>query len=161
MQWQKEFKLMFEGDKKVQLKNEMQIQFTSQSINEGFARVAVGTFVSQLDPTVEELYDIKTAISEAVTNSIIHGYEDQENKNISIKCSYIDREITIEIIDEGKGIKDVDSAMTALYTTSKEEERAGLGFTVMQSMMDELEVFSELGKGTKVIMKRTLGSDPK
>ena len=147
---------MCEGDKKVQSKNEMQIQFTSQSINEGFARVAIGTFVSQLDPTVEELYDIKTAISEAVTNSIIHAYEEQNDKNISIKCSYAGKMVTIEVIDEGKGIEDVDSAMTALYTTSKEEERAGLGFTVMQSMMDELEVFSQPGKGTKVIMKRTL-----
>lgn len=140
----------------MQLKNKMQIQFTSQSINEGFARVAVGTFISQLDPTVEELYDIKTAISEAVTNSIIHGYEEEEDKDISIKCSYVEKTVTIEIIDEGKGIQNINDAMTSLYTTSKEEERAGLGFTVMQSMMDELEVFSQPGKGTKVIMKRTL-----
>ena len=149
---------MCEGDKKVQLENQMQVQFTSQSINEGFARVAVGTFISQLDPTVEELYDIKTAISEAVTNCIIHGYEEQMDKNIIIKCSYIQKEVTIEVIDEGRGIKDIKNAMTALFTTSAQEERAGLGFTVMQSMMDELEVFSELGKGTKVIMKRTLNS---
>ena len=142
----------------MQLKNEVQIKFASKSINEGFARVAIGTFISQLDPTVEELYDIKTAISEAVTNSIIHGYEERVDGEISIKCTYEDRKVIIEVIDEGKGIKDVEGSMMPLYTTSEGEERAGLGFTVMQSMMDELEVFSELGKGTKVIMKRTLSS---
>ena len=124
-------------------KNEMEIQFLSRSINEAFARTAVSAFFSQLDPTVETLYDIKMAVSEAVTNSIIHGYE---GKNVSV-----------EIIDKGKGIPNIEEAMTALYTTSEEEERAGLGFTVMQSMMDEVFVESKVGEGTSVKMKRSLG----
>ena len=137
-------------------KNQMQIQFASNSINEGFARVAISSFVSQLDPTVEELYDIKMAISEAVTNCIIHGYSNKEDGLIIIKCAYEERTVEIEIVDEGKGIPNVEDAMTALYTTSLEEERAGLGFTVMQSMMDEVEVFSQMGIGTTVKMKRSL-----
>ena len=132
----------------------MQIQFASSSINEGFARVAISSFVSQLDPTIEELYDIKMAVSEAVTNCIIHGYK--EDGLITIRCAYEERTVEIEVVDEGKGIPNVDDAMTALYTTSLEEERAGLGFTVMQSMMDEVEVFSQMGKGTSVKMKRSL-----
>ncbi len=140
----------------MELKNEMQIQFMSNSVNEGFARVAVGTFISQLDPTVEEVYDIKTAISEAVTNAIIHGYGNENEGNVLIKCSYEGKEVSIEIIDEGRGIENVDSAMKALYTTSSDEERAGLGFTVMESMMNKLEVFSQVGKGTIVKMKKIL-----
>lgn len=136
-------------------KNEMEIQFASCSTNEAFARTAVSAFISQLDPTVEELYDIKMAISEAVTNSIIHGYSNGEGK-IVIRCSYEDREVTIVVNDQGQGIKNVEEAMTPLYTTSLEEERAGLGFTVMQSMMDSIEVSSKLGSGTTVKMKKSL-----
>ena len=138
-------------------KNSMQIQFSSNSFNESFARVAVAAFISQLDPTVEDLYDIKMAVSEAVTNSIIHGYENREDCEICIKCAYEDEWVSIEVIDKGKGIPNIEEAMTALYTTSLEEERAGLGFTVMQSMMDEVHVFSEVGNGTSVKMKKSLG----
>ncbi len=138
-------------------KNSMQIQFSSNSLNESFARVAVAAFISQLDPTVEELYDIKMAVSEAVTNSIIHGYENEETGEICINCAYEDEVVNIEIIDHGKGIPNIEEAMTALYTTSGDEERAGLGFTVMQSMMDEVEVFSEVGHGTTIRMKKSLG----
>ena len=137
-------------------KNSMQIQFSSNSSNEAFARVAVAAFISQLDPTVEDLYDVKMAVSEAVTNSIIHGYENKEDCEICIRCFYEDELVEIEITDKGKGIPDIEEAMTALYTTSIDEERAGLGFTVMQSMMDEVEVFSEVGKGTTVKMKKSL-----
>lgn len=137
-------------------KNEIQIQFLSRSINEAFARVSVSAFVAQLDPTVEELYDIKMAVSEAVTNAIIHGYENKEGI-VTIKCSYESKYVAIEIIDEGKGINSVEEAMMPLYTTSLEEERAGLGFTVMQEMMDEVEVCSHLGLGTTVKMKKSLG----
>lgn len=137
-------------------KNSIQIQFCSQSINEAFARVSVSAFVAQLDPTVDEIYDIKMAISEAVTNAIIHGYGEKEG-TVTIKCSYEERCVEIEVIDEGKGIKDIKEAMTPLYTTSLEEERAGLGFTVMQEMMDEVEVCSHPGLGTKVKMKKSLG----
>lgn len=138
-------------------RNSMQIQFSSNSLNESFARVAVAAFISQLDPTVEELYDIKMAVSEAVTNSIIHGYDNSEDYEICIKCAYEDEVVSIEVIDYGKGIADIEEAMTALYTTSADEERAGLGFTVMQSMMDEIQVFSEVGNGTTIKMKKSLG----
>lgn len=138
-------------------KNEMQIQFASQSINEGFARVSISSFIAQLDPTVEELYDIKMAVSEAVTNAIVHGYENQEEGLVIIKCSYEERNIEIEIIDQGKGIKSIEEAMQPLYTTSLDEERAGLGFTVMQEMMDEVEVCSHPGLGTTIKMKKSLG----
>lgn len=136
--------------------NQMQIQFSSQSVNEGFARVAVATFISQLDPTVDLLYDIKMAVSEAVTNSIIHGYEGKSDGLITIKCAYEGRDVSIEIIDEGKGIENIEVAMTELYTSSIDEERAGLGFTVMKSMMDKIEVYSIPQKGTTVKMKRSL-----
>ena len=136
-------------------KNNMQITFASTSANEAFARVAVSAFLSQLDPTVDELYDIKMAISEAVTNSIIHGYDHDEDKQVMIRCNYEDRTAIIEIIDEGKGIENIDEAMTALYTSSQDDERAGLGFTVMQSIMDEVIVTSAVNKGTTVKMIKT------
>ncbi len=134
--------------------NKISIELMSKSENEGFARVAVAAFVSQLDPTVEELTDVKTAVSEAVTNSIIHGYENKKEGIIKIEASITGNEITIIIEDYGKGIKDVEQAMEPLYTSKPELERSGMGFTVMESFMDELEVFSEFEKGTKVIMKK-------
>lgn len=130
--------------------NKMEITFQSISENEAFARVAVAAFLSQLDPTVDELYDVKMAISEAVTNSIIHGYGHEQACQIVIKCHYEGRKATIEVIDQGRGIPDVEEAMRALFTTSEEEERAGLGFTVMQTTMDEVEVLSHIGQGTTV-----------
>ena len=136
--------------------NSMLIQFSSNSVNEGFARVAISSFFSQLDPTVEELYDIKMAVSEAVTNCIVHGYGETNEGKITINCAYDEQEIEIEVIDEGRGIVDIDEAMTALYTTSIDDERAGLGFTVMQSMMDHVDVISQVGIGTTVRMKRSL-----
>ena len=136
--------------------NEMELIFDSKSVNEGFARVAVAAFMTQLNPTLEEVADVKTAVSEAVTNAIIHGYEDKEDGIVAIKCGYQDKVIDITIIDEGKGIKSVEEAMQPLYTTSLEEERAGLGFTVMQEMMDEVEVCSHPGLGTTVKMKKSL-----
>lgn len=139
-------------------KNEMEIQFASLSVNEGLARTAVSAFFSQLDPTMETLYDIKMAVSEAVTNSIIHGYEGRSEGKITIRCAYEDDKVSVEIIDQGKGIENIEEAMTALYTTSEEEDRAGLGFTVMQSMMDEVFVESKVGEGTSVKMKRSLGN---
>lgn len=135
--------------------NEMQIQFKSSSVNEAFARVAVAAFFSQLDPTVDELYDVKMAISEAVTNSIVHGYNGDEGCTITIKCSYEARQITAEIIDEGRGIEDIEEAMQPLHTTAADDERAGLGFTVMQSMMDQVNVSSKVGQGTTVKLTKT------
>ncbi|MCI6693488.1 MULTISPECIES: anti-sigma F factor [unclassified Clostridium] len=134
--------------------NKVSIELMSKSENEGFARVAVAAFVSQLDPTVEELTDVKTAVSEAVTNSIIHGYENKKEGIIKIEASITGNEITLIIEDYGKGIKDVKQAMEPLYTSKPELERSGMGFTVMETFMDNLEVFSEYGEGTKVIMKK-------
>ena len=134
--------------------NKISIELMSKSENEGFARVAVAAFVSQLDPTVEELTDVKTAVSEAVTNSIIHGYENKKEGIIKIEASISGNEIIIIIEDYGKGIKDIKQAMEPLYTSKPELERSGMGFTVMETFMDNLEVFSEYGKGTKVVMKK-------
>ncbi|WP_291631143.1 anti-sigma F factor [Clostridium sp.] len=134
--------------------NKVSIELMSKSENEGFARVAVAAFVSQLDPTVEELTDVKTAVSEAVTNSIIHGYENKKEGIIKIEASITGNEITLIIEDYGNGIKDVKQAMEPLYTSKPELERSGMGFTVMETFMDNLEVFSEYGEGTKVIMKK-------
>lgn len=135
--------------------NEMKIEFDSKSENESFARVAVAVFVAQLDPNMEELSDIKTAVSEAVTNCIIHGYEGSEGK-VKLSCKLEDKTITIVVTDEGCGIKDVEKAMEPLYTTKPDLERSGMGFAFMEAFMDDLSVESEIGKGTKITMVRTI-----
>lgn len=141
--------------------NEMMVVFDSKSQNESFARVAVAVFVAQLDPNMEELSDIKTAVSEAVTNSIIHGYQEGEGK-VTLTCKIEDRVITIEVKDDGCGIEDVDKAMEPLFTTKPELERSGMGFAFMEAFMDDLQVESEVGKGTTITMKRTIkGSSEK
>jgi len=133
--------------------NEMKLEIISKSNNEAFARIAVAAFASQLDPTIEELADIKTAVSEAVTNSIIHGYEDKKGV-ITIVCKILDETIFIEISDNGKGIENVEMAKEPLYTSKPDLERSGMGFTIMDSFMDELKVESVVGLGTKVSMKK-------
>ena len=135
--------------------NEMKLEFISKSSNEAFARVAVAAFAAQLDPTIEELADIKTAVSEAVTNSIIHGYEDKQGL-IKVMCRLIDNKIIIEISDKGKGIEDIEAAKEPLYTTKPNLERSGMGFTIMESFMDSMEIESILGLGTKVTMVKTI-----
>lgn len=130
-------------------KNEVRIEFLSKSQNEAFARVAVAAFAAQMDPTLEEIADIKTAVSEAVTNAIIHGYEDSEGV-VRINARLYDDKIVIEVIDNGKGIEDVELARQPLYTSKPELERSGMGFTVMETFMDEVEVTSSVGKGTCV-----------
>ena len=124
-------------------KNEMKLEFLSKSNNESFARIAVAAFVANLDPTIEEISDIKTAVSEAVTNAIIHGYEGKEGVVI-IKSKIIGNTVEIEIIDNGKGIENIKMAREALYTTKPELERSGMGFTIMESFMDELKIESNL-----------------
>ena len=137
--------------------NEMKIEFLSKSSNEAFARIAVAAFVAQLDPTLEEIADIKTAVSEAVTNSIIHGYEDHTGIE-KLACKIIENEIFLEISDSGKGIENVEIAKQPLYTTKSNLERSGMGFTIMESFMDDVEVESMLGVGTKVKMKKRIKS---
>lgn len=133
--------------------NFMKVEFLSKSTNEGFARVAVAAFISQLDPTVEELSEIKTAVSEAVTNSIVHAYEDSEGL-ITVSAQIKDDSVTIQIKDEGKGISDIDKAKEPLFTTKPDLDRSGMGFTIMESFMDSLVVNSEVGKGTTVTMSK-------
>ena len=158
------------------LKNEMALEFDAISSNEGFARVAVAAFIAPLNPTVEEMADIKTAVSEAVTNAIIHGYENVygygkhgENKPVFLKIKEgkvyircrIERDVLhIEIEDKGIGIEDVEKAMEPLYTTKPELERSGMGFAFMEAFMDDLQVESTPGKGTKVHMQKKLCCGP-
>ena len=134
--------------------NKMSIEFVSKSQNEGFARVAVAAFVAQLDPTIDEINDVKTAVSEAVTNSIIHGYENREDGLVRIEAEINENEVTIVIIDNGIGIDDIKQAMEPLYTSRPDIERSGMGFTVMETFMDDLKVESEKGTGTKVVIKK-------
>lgn len=137
------------------MKNEMSIQFDSYSVNEGFARVAVASFVSDLDPTMDEIGDIKTAVSEAVTNAIIHGYDKVVGK-VQLNCSTEDKVVWITVRDEGEGIADVEQAKTPFYTTKPELERSGMGFAFMEAFMDEVQVDSAVGQGTTVRMKKKL-----
>lgn len=140
------------------VENYMKIEFLSKSENEGFARVAVAAFVSQLDPTIEEITDVKTAVSEAVTNAIIHGYENKKNGTVKIEASIEENELTVIVIDDGIGINNVELAMQPLYTSRPDLERSGMGFTVMETFMDKLNVLSEPYKGTKIIMKKVFKS---
>ena len=134
--------------------NTMKMEILSKSSNEGFARASVAAFIAQLDPTIEEISDIKTSVSEAVTNSIVHGYGNNIGKiNIIVKI-FDTGKVRIEIKDKGIGIEDVEVAMQPLYTTSTTGDRAGMGFSIMGSFMDNLKVVSKQGKGTKVIMEK-------
>ena len=135
--------------------NEMMMEFDSRSCNESFARVAVAAFMTQLNPTLEEVADVKTAVSEAITNAIIHAYENQVHK-IRIECKAAGHELYLTVIDKGKGIADIKKAMEPLFTTAPEEERAGLGFAVMESLMDKVKVSSKLGKGTTVTLEKKI-----
>lgn len=136
--------------------NEMEIRFDSRSENEGFARVSVASFLTQLNPTVEEVADVKTAVSEAVTNAIIHGYE-QRVETVRIHCSIENQIFTVEISDRGKGIANVEKAMEPMFTTKPEDDRSGMGFSFMEAFMDTVEVESKVGEGTSVKMTKTIG----
>ena len=136
--------------------NEMKLEFASKSSNEAFARISVAAFESQLDPTIDELADIKTAVSEAVTNCIIHGYENTIG-TVKVECKLKQNLIEIQVSDNGKGIANVEEARKPLYTTKAELERSGMGFTIMESFMDELKVESIPEIGTKVTMKKYIG----
>lgn len=138
--------------------NEMKLEFLSKSSNEAFARISVAAFASQLDPTIEEMADIKTAVSEAVTNCIVHGYENTCGI-VKVVCKIFANSIEIEISDTGKGIENVELARKPLYTSRPNLERSGMGFTIMESFMDEVNVDSVLGLGTKVTMKKIIKKD--
>lgn len=156
------------------MKNEMELVFDAISSNESFARVAVAAFVSPLNPTLEEISDIKTAVSEAVTNAIIHGYENVcgygvhgevrpafltiHPGKVRVRCLLEGGMLHIEVEDHGKGIENIDRAMEPLFTTKPELERSGMGFAFMEAFMDDLEVESQAGRGTLVRMKKKMGS---
>ena len=140
-------------------KNEMRVSFLSCSANEGFARATVAAFLAQEDPTVSELADIKTAVSEAVTNCIVHAYRDTLGVIYITAKLWDDGMVSVKIRDQGCGIEDVEKAMEPMYTTGG-DERAGLGFTVMQSFMDEVRVKSSPGKGTSVTLRKRLERRP-
>ncbi len=134
------------------------IKVNALEANESFLRSAVGAYASRLNPTLETIADIKTAVSEAVTNSIVHGYACDPKGIITVNCELENGELSIVISDTGKGISDVEQAMQDFYTTLQNEERSGLGFTIMKSFMDSLEVFSAPGEGTTVKMKKVISA---
>ncbi|GGC86837.1 anti-sigma F factor [Thalassobacillus devorans] len=141
------------------MKNSMNLEFSSISQNESFARVTVAAFVSQLDPTMEELTEIKTVVSEAVTNAIIHGYHERPDGKIYISCSLDDGEMELMIQDHGEGIADIEEAREPLYTSKPELERSGMGFTIMENFMDKVDVISSPEEGTTVRLIKHLSTN--
>ena len=135
--------------------NTTKIQFDSLSVNESYARGAAAAFLARYDPTVPQLADIKTAVSEAVTNCIIHGYEGAIHK-IRVECRLRGQELQVDVTDHGAGIPDIKKAMEPLFTTKADKDRSGMGFTFMEAFMDELQVESEVGRGTTVHMKKII-----
>ncbi|MCC0635988.1 anti-sigma F factor [Clostridioides sp. ES-S-0001-02] len=138
------------------MNNIMEVKFSALSENESLARVIVASFAAKLDPTVDELVDIKTAVSEAVTNAIIHGYEEDSSKFVFLKCEIEGNAIKIVVEDEGYGIENVEKAMEPLYTSKPELDRSGMGFTVMKSFMDDVEVSSRKDNGTRIEMTKKI-----
>lgn len=142
----------------VEKRNEMYVEFDSNSVNEGFARMTTAAFAAQLNPTIDELEDIKTAVSEAVTNSIIHGYEGERGK-VMLSCVLTGDEIHIAVKDNGRGIENVEQAKEPFFTTKPELERSGMGFSFMEAFMDKVEVKSQPGVGTEVLMYKRIAPE--
>ena len=138
--------------------NHMQVLFDAKSENEGLARMVVTAFMAEMNPTLEQIADVKTAVSEAVTNAIIHGY-DNEEESVSLCCDRDGQQLVIAIEDHGVGIEDIDQAMQPFYTTKPQLERSGMGFAFMEAFMDKLEVRSKVGEGTKVVMWKYIERD--
>jgi len=136
----------------------MKLEIESKSHNEEFARVVVAVFMTRLDPTIEEMEDVKTAVSEAVTNAVIHGYQGKEG-TIEIEASICEKTLTLSIRDQGIGIPDIKKAMEPLYTSMPGGERSGMGFSFMEAFMDQVEVISKIGEGTTILLKKTIGND--
>lgn len=136
--------------------NQVEMKFDAKSVNESFARMAVTAFMAEMNPTLDEMEDVKTAVSEAVTNAIIHGYHD-ETKQVDMLCKREDNKLTVMIEDSGVGIADVEQAKQPFYTTKQDEERSGMGFAFMEAFMDEMEVTSRVGIGTRVVMVKYIG----
>ncbi len=135
--------------------NFMRVDFLNKTANEGLARMVVSAFISQLDPTIEAVAEIKTAVSEAVTNAIVHGYEGVTGY-VTLTCQWNGRLVTITVEDKGRGISDITMARTPLFTTKPDHERSGMGFTVMENFMDSVDVYSKPMEGTKVVMVKKI-----
>ncbi|KXL52497.1 anti-sigma F factor [Anaerotignum neopropionicum] len=142
----------------MEYQNAFRVFFAAKSQNEALARIMTAAFLSQYDPTLAELTDIKTAVSEAVTNAIIHGYEEKAGE-VELFCGYQDGKIYIEVADQGAGIADINQAREPLYTSKPELERSGMGFTIMESFMDGVRVQSKQGEGTRVYMEKSLTTE--
>lgn len=150
------------------MKNKMSMSFDAISVNEAFARIAVAAFIAPLNPTIEEISDIKTAVSEAVTNAIIHGYDEEFlrekpesiEKPVYLRCMLEEDVLLVEVQDQGKGIENIDKAMEPLFTTKPEMDRSGMGFAFMEAFMDDLEVISSPWQGTLIRMKKKIGITP-
>ena len=140
----------------MEVSNYIKTEFPSKSVNEGYARAVAAAFAAQLDPTLEELGDIRTAVSEAVTNAIVHAYPDRIGTVVMTVAVYPGREVHITVSDKGIGIPNIRQAMEPLFTTGNPEERSGLGFAVMQSFMDKVKVTSKPGRGTRVLLVKRL-----
>ena len=138
--------------------NKMHVTFDAKSVNEAFARMTVMAFMTDMNPTLDELEDVKTAVSEAVTNAIIHGYED-ENKQVELSCTREGEKLIVVVEDKGVGIPDVEEARQPFYTTKPEQERSGMGFAFMEAFMDEIQVVSKVGEGTRVTMTKYIARD--
>ena len=141
------------------MENVLKMEFSALAENEAFARMAASAFVMPANPTLEEVSDIKTAISEAVTNAILHGYNQDAKGMVHMRCERMGEEFIFTVSDSGIGIDNVEQAMEPLFTTKPEQERSGMGFSFMEAFMDDLEVFSEEGRGTRVTMTKRLGAD--
>ena len=138
--------------------NKLHLTFDAKSVNEAFARMTVMAFMTDMNPTLDELEDVKTAVSEAVTNAIIHGYDD-ENKQVELSCVREGEKLIVVVEDKGVGIPDIEEARQPFYTTKPEQERSGMGFAFMEAFMDEIQVLSKVGEGTRVIMTKYIARD--
>lgn len=151
-----------EGAEKILLEekkeNHAHIWFDAKSVNESFARMAVMAFMTDMNPTLDELADVKTAVSEAVTNAIIHAYED-ESKQVELSCKREGQKLTIVVEDHGIGISNIEEAKQPFYTTKPQEERSGMGFAFMEAFMDSMEVYSKVGEGTRIIMTKYIARE--
>ena len=142
----------------MQFENEARVFFSANSENEGFARLFAAGFLTPLDPTISEITDVKTAVSEAVTNAIIHGYENKTGM-VELFCGYRENHIYIEVADKGKGIENVEQAREPLYTSKPEMERSGMGFTIMETFMENVRIESKVGEGTRIFIEKTLAKE--
>lgn len=136
----------------------MHLCFDARTSNESFARMAVTAFMSEMNPTLEQIADVKTAVSEAVTNAIVHGYTD-ENRQVEVVCDKYDKKLVVMVVDHGVGIENVEQAMQPFYTSKPELERSGMGFSFMEAFMDDVKVESRLGIGTKITMSKYISAE--